>query len=156
MLYTPNIDEINLMEKVYSFSPCFYCENERKSVSSIYPEVVSVDNVVMFSPLDKVNLVLKKFDEVEEENKKYIVSFLIDNFNVLDILNQSIDVVKRYFDEKALFKVGFIDNSVEDGVDQVYVLVKNTTNKYNNMKSFKTEWWIDKINQVNGCIVFRV
>ncbi len=119
--------------------------------------VINEDTMEVFYPLDeKVKFLLSKFDRVL--NKVEMQSYLLQNEDLLDLLNQSLEELKNYFPNDINVEASIIDNSMEDERNQVSVLVSSKSKDYlsDELDSFDYGWWLHKTDRADGRVVFRV
>lgn len=147
----------NNFDDYYSICPRYSVV--RKVDDDIYRNliVINEDNVKVFYPLDeKVNFLLSKFNNVENSIEVY--SYLLQNEYLLDLLNESLEELKKYFPDDIKVGVSVIDNSMEDESNQLSILISSNKKEFlfDELDDFDYGWWLSKIHKSNGLLVFHV
>lgn len=114
-------------------------------------------NVKVVYPLDeKVNYLLSKFNDVK--NKTEVYSFLLQNEYLLDLLNESLEELKKYFPDDIKTNASIIDNTMDDEANQLSILVSSNKKEFlfDELDNFDYGWWLSRIHKSNGLLVFQV
>lgn len=105
---------------------------------------------------EKINLLLSKFDS--HSSDLFFRNLLSENIDLIDIIKESLNKIREIFPLDTKVSLEYVSNEEEDGNPQLVISMKSKEEprllKY--LDKFTYDFWLSKLDEATGRIVFEV